>query len=152
MAGRVTGPPRTPREKTRALGNPGHRAGMDKDAPIVMPGQRTPPKPPRSLGKDGKQLWDRAWSLAHTWLSPQTDLDLLLLTCEALDEREALRKLVMAGDADRFDRGALRALDKQIVDSLGSLGMTPTDRARLGVAEVKIEDDLEAFRREQGIG
>ncbi len=152
MAGRVTGPPRTPREKTRALGNPGHRAGMDKDAPIVMPGQRTPPKPPRKLGKDGQQLWERAWSLAHTWLSPQTDLDFLLIVCEALDEREALRKIIMSGDADRFDRGAMRQLNKEVYDGLSRLGFTPTDRARLNVAEVKVEDDLEAFRREQGIG
>lgn len=125
---------------------------MDKDAPIILPGQRTPPKPPRALKRDGKGLWDRAWSLAHTWLSPQTDIDMLLVTCEALDEREVLRKLVMGGEADRFDRAALRQLDKQINDSLGLLGFTPTDRSRLNIAEVKVEDDLEAFRREQGIG
>jgi hypothetical protein len=97
------------------------------------------------------KLWTRAWSLANTWLSPQTDIEVLLLTCEALDERTELRKLVAADPADRFARGSLRALNKEILDTLGRLGFTPTDRARLGVAEVKVEDDLEKFRREQGI-
>jgi hypothetical protein len=123
---------------------------MHEDAPIVMPGQREAPTPGRPLKKDGKALWARAWSLANTWLSPQTDIELLLLTCEALDERAALRSAVLANPADRFLRQSLRSLEKQLLDSLGQLGFTPTDRARLGVAEVKIEDDLETFRREQG--
>jgi hypothetical protein len=139
-----------PRERARALGNPGHRVGYDKDAPVTLPGQREAPKPARVLKRDGKGLWERAWSLAHTWLSPQTDIDLLLLTCEALDERAELRKAVLADPADVRLRQALRSLEKQLLDSLGQLGFTPTDRARLGHAEVKIQDDLEKFREEQG--
>jgi hypothetical protein len=124
---------------------------MDKPAPVTIPGQVEAPKPPRPLKVEGMKLWTRAWSLANTWLSPQTDIEVLLLTCEALDERTELRKLVAADPADRFARGSLRALNKEILDTLGRLGFTPTDRARLGVAEVKVEDDLEKFRREQGI-
>lgn len=124
---------------------------MAEDAPIVMPGQRETPEPPRSLKRDGRGLWDRAWSLAHTWLSPQTDIDHLLMTCEALDERAELRKLVAASPEDRFLRGSLRQVNKEVLDGLSALGFNPTDRARLGVAEVKVEDDLESFRREQGI-
>jgi len=151
MAGRTPGPARTPREVAKARGNPGHRAGMDKDAPVTLPGQRTPPKPPRPLKKDGLGLWNRAWALAHTWLSPQTDIDHLLLVCESLDERAELRKLVLAQPDERFLRQSLRAVNKEVLDGLSALGFNPTDRSRLGVAEVKVEDDLEAFRREQGI-
>lgn len=150
MAGRTRGPAKRPRERTKALGNPGHEAGMAEDAPVILPGQRTPPKPPRPLKKDGLGLWARAWALAHTWLSPQTDLDHLLLVCEALDERADLRKLVAASPDDRFLRSSLRQVNKEVLDGLSALGFNPTDRSRLGVGEVKVEDDLEAFRREQG--
>lgn len=150
MAGRTPGPARRPRERTKSLGNPGHRTGMDKDAPVVLPGQKQPPPPPRKLNKDGAELWKRAWSLAHTWLSPQTDVDYLLIVCEALDERASLRKLVLAAPDDRFLRSSLRQVNKEVLDGLSALGFNPTDRSRLGVGEVKVEDDLEAFRREQG--
>ena len=48
---------------------------------------------------------------------------------------------------DWRERSGLRALDKQITDRLQLLGFTPADRTRLGVAEVRVEDDLEAFRK-----
>lgn len=150
VAGKQPGPPKRPRERTKALGNPGHRVGMDKDAPILLPGQVEPPKPPRPLKKDGLGLWRRAWSLAHTWLSPQTDVDHLLIVCEALDERAELRALVGRFPEDRFLRGSLRQVNKEVLDGLSSLGFNPTDRSKLGVAEVKIEDDLEALRQETG--
>lgn len=124
---------------------------MDVDAPVILPGQKEPPKPARPLKKDGLGLWTRAWSLANTWLSPQTDVDYLLMVCEALDERAELRKLVAASPEDRFLRSSLRGVNKEVLDGLAALGFNPTDRSRLGVGEVKVEDDLEALKRELGI-
>jgi hypothetical protein len=67
------------------------------------------------------------------------------IVCEQLDERIALRIHVLRTN-DRDDRKALRDLDKQIVSNLSMLGFTPTDRARLGLAEVKAMSKMEEMR------
>jgi hypothetical protein len=63
-----------------------------------------------------------------------------------IDERWNLRVKVMQGDDPRQRRG-LRELDRQIVSNLSLLGFTPSDRSRLGVAEVKAVSKLEALRK-----
>jgi hypothetical protein len=78
-------------------------------------------------------------------LSYSTDLDLLLIVCEQLDERAKLRTKVW-NDGRPDERKALRQLEKQIVENLSLLGFTPTDRSRLGIAEVKKLSKLEALR------
>ena len=76
----------------------------------------------------------------------ETDVELLLLTCEQLDERQALRLTVLR-EGDWRERAALRALDKAVQDGLSILGFTPTDRARLGVAEVTARSKLADIQR-----
>jgi hypothetical protein len=69
-------------------------------------------------------------------------MEILLMTCEMVDERWNLRIQVMQTDDPRMRRG-LRELDRQIVSNLSLLGFTPADRSRLGVAEVKARSKLE---------
>jgi hypothetical protein len=83
--------------------------------------------------------------MGQTWISPSTDVDLLLMTCELLDERSQLRAQVMNNNRPD-ERKALRDLDRQLVANLSLLGFTPTDRSRLGVAEVKRQSKLEELR------
>jgi hypothetical protein len=64
------------------------------------------------------------------------------MTCEMVDERWNLRVKVMQTDDAKLRRG-LRELDRQIVSNLSLLGFTPSDRSRLGVAEVKAKSRLE---------
>jgi hypothetical protein len=91
-------------------------------------------------------LWNRAWDAARHWLSPQTDIEALLIVAEQLDERVALRSKVLAeGSAE--DRRSLRELDKQVMSGLSILGFTPTDRSRLGLAEVKAATKLDELRQ-----
>ena len=73
----------------------------------------------------------------------QTDIELLLMTCEMVDERWNLRARVMQDMEDSKARRGLRELDRQIVSNLSLLGFTPSDRSRLGVAEVKAKTRLE---------
>jgi hypothetical protein len=87
-------------------------------------------------------LWERVWSVGASWISPNTDMEILLMTCEMVDERWNLRVQVMKTDDPRLRRG-LRELDRQIVSNLSLLGFTPADRSRLGVAEVKARSKLE---------
>lgn len=143
---RRNGPAPVPNEVKRRRGNPGKRALPDESKLQILPGSKTAPEPPRPLGEVGLDFWTRTWEAGYVWLSPQSDVDLLLLTCEQLDERKALREYVLASDDPR-SRAALRDIEKALVNAYSLLGFSPTDRTRLGVAEVRVEDDLEAFRR-----
>ena len=77
-----------------------------------------------------------------TWVSDTTDMELLTMTCEMVDERWNLRVKVMQSDDATMRRG-LRELDRQIISNLSLLGFTPSDRSRLGVAEVKKQTKIE---------
>ncbi len=139
------GRPSKPIEQKRLLGNPGKRALPDRDDVIALPRVQEAPEPPRPLLKYGQQLWDRVWGLGATWISDKTDLELLIMTCEMVDERWNLRIKVMQTDDPRLRRG-LRELERQIVSNLSLLGFSPTDRSKLGVAEVRAMSKLDELR------
>mgnify|MGYP003640586223 FL=1 len=136
------GRPAKPAEQKRLLGNPGKRALPDESAVVLLQQVEERPEPPRPLLKYGQDLWDRIWSMGATWVSDKSDLELLIMTCEMVDERWNLRVKVMQTDDSKLRRG-LRELDRQIVSNLSLLGFTPSDRSRLGVAEVKAKSRLE---------
>jgi hypothetical protein len=130
------GRPSKPVEQKRLLGNPGKRALPNQNEIILLGQIVETPEPTRPLLKYGQELWDRIWGMGAGWVSEETDLELLMMTCEMIDERWNLRVKVMRSDDHRMRRG-LRELDRQIVSNLSLLGFTPSDRARLGVAEIK---------------
>jgi hypothetical protein len=101
------------------------------------------PEPLRRIDGDGLDLWNRTWSLGQTWISQDTDIELLQMTCEMADEREQLRSYVLENVDAWHERKALRELDKAIVSNLSLLGFTPSDRMRLGVSQVKAKSKLE---------
>ena len=137
------GRPSKPIEQKRLLGNPGKRALPS--GTIAIPMVIEPPEPHRPLLKYGQELWDKVWDMGATWISPNTDTELLLMTCEMIDERWNLRIKVMQTDDARLRRG-LRELDRQIVSQLSLLGFSPADRSKLGVAEVKAMSKLEELQ------
>lgn len=92
------------------------------------------PEPIRPLGKDGKLLWDRIWTMRNRWISENLDVDHVLMLCESVDERAILRLRVFQNGEWR-DRVALRALDEQVSTMMGALGLNPTERAKLNVGE-----------------
>lgn len=142
---RPTGRPPKPLEEKRRLGNPGKRPLPDRTTLVALPAAAAPPDPHRPLGSAGRALWDRVWSSGATWLSPATDGEQLLITCEQVDERQALRVTVLR-EGNWRERAALRALDAQIMDGLAMLGFNPVERSRLGVAEVSRVSKLEQLR------
>lgn len=143
--GNVGRPPK-PVEQKRLAGNVGKRPLPDQKSIVLLPAAGQIPEPHRPLSKYGLELWDRIWGLTHNWLSPDTDVELLLITCELIDERWNLRAKVMK-ENDNHDRKALRDLDRQLISNLSLLGFTPTDRSRLGVAEVKRQSKLEELKQ-----
>ena len=138
------GRPAKPIEQKRLLGNPGKRALPDQSAITLIPMAEVAPEPSRPLLKYGKELWDKVWDTGINWISPNTDTELLLMTCEMIDERWNLRVQVMTNN-DPKDRRGLRELDKAIVSNLSLLGFSPSDRSRLGLAEVKKMSKLEGI-------
>lgn len=146
------GRPTKPIEQKRLTGNPGKRPLPEQNAIMLIPQATKTPEPARPLLKYGEELWNRVWQTGVNWISPNTDLELLLMTCEMVDERWNLRVRVMT-DNNPKDRRGLRELDRQIVSNLSLLGFTPSDRSRLGVAEVKRMskfEELMAKKAERG--
>ena len=136
------GRPAKPVEQKRLQGNPGKRALPDQSTITLIPMAESTPEPTRPLLKYGRELWDKVWDTGINWISPNTDTELLLMTCEMIDERWNLRVQVMQNN-DPKDRRGLRELDKAIVSNLSLLGFSPSDRSRLGLAEVKKMSKLE---------
>ena len=100
------------------------------------------PEPMRRLEDSGLQLWNTTWSQRQSWLK-DTDIELLQMVCEQLDERDILRAYVLENIEAWHERSALRALEKEIRDNLTQLGFTPSARQKLGVQEVKTMSKLE---------
>jgi hypothetical protein len=139
------GRPPKPTELKRALGNPGKRALPKSQDIVALPAITETPEATRPLGSHGKQFWDRVWQMGSSWISSNTDYEVMLMTAEMIDERWNLRVKVMT-DGQARDRRALRDLDRAIHSQLASLGLTPADRSRLGVAEVKKMSKLAELR------
>jgi hypothetical protein len=130
----------------RKLGNPGKRAMPDLSTVTALPMAKECPNPLRPLLAEGQRLWDRVWRDGAVWLSPNTDIELVQLLAETMDEREGLRAYVMSGEGEWRDRVALRSVDDQIKSMLSVLGFTPADRTRMGVAEVRAVSKLEQLQ------
>ncbi|NBW19234.1 MAG: hypothetical protein EBR82_65790 [Caulobacteraceae bacterium] len=142
------GRPSKPTEIKRKLGNPGQRKLPDQNQMQLFDPIVSIPEPARPLLKYGREFWDKVWLNGLQWISPNTDAELLLMTCELIDERWNLRVRVMQSNDWRERRG-LRDLDARIISNLSLLGFTPADRSKLGVAEVKAISKMEALKRRQ---
>ena len=140
------GRPAKPTEIKRKLGNPGRRPLPDAGVVQYLEPVVSVPEPARPLLKYGMEFWEKVWSSGLTWISANTDAELLLMTCELVDERWNLRIRVMQSN-DWRERRALRELDDRIIRNLSLLGFTPADRSKLGVAEVKAISKMEALKR-----
>jgi hypothetical protein len=136
------GRPPKPVELKRLLGNPGQRALPDLDNVTHLPMAKEIPPVPEGLGLQGINLWDRAWSMAITWLSPDSDIEAIKNAAFLADANEAARKKYMntleAGDGRAFVQ-----INKAYTDSLTSLGFDPVSRSRLGVAEVRAATSID---------
>jgi hypothetical protein len=143
--------PPKPNELKRKIGNPGKRPLPELRNVVALPMATQPPIPPRPLGSEGLKLWNRIWDEGKSWISPASDLEMVILLCESMDERTQLRLQVLKG-SDWRDRVALRSLESQIVSMLSSIGFDPISRSKLGVAEVQKQsalDQLIARRQKQ---
>ncbi len=121
------------------------------------------PEAPLGLEDTGRGLWELVWRDGAQWLST-ADAVLVTLLCESADERERwLRLVAEQGPTFQTEKGyvgihpgvsQVRAIGREMMQMLGLLGFTPSDRARLGLAEVRRMTHLSELmdRRKADIG
>lgn len=145
----MSGPQPKPNELKRALGNPGKRKLPAKTTLIALP--QIADEAPAQLSKNAKRFWVEIRAMAP-WIA-NTDSRLLLELCEKLDRRDELKAKLASSDYVLYtDKGyayanplfgMITTTEAEIYKMLGSLGLTPSDRSKLGVAEVKARTKLE---------
>ena len=139
--------PAKPLEVKRALGNPGKRALPSSDSTISLHAGRVEPHQP--LDWAGMLLWNRVFGVGQTWISPQTDVELLLLTCKQLDRQVVLERMFVEKPDDFHVHRQLLDLETAVVKNLGLLGLTVDARSKLGLAEIKATSKMEQLRKRQ---
>lgn len=147
----AVGRPPVPTERKRKLGNPGSRPLPDPDTvhdavPVALAA-------PAHLGTVGAELYSRIVTGA-AWLA-DTDRPTLELLCEKVDRREDMKHQLSLSELVLFtDKmyaypnplvGMLSTIETEIAKLFGALGLTPTDRTRMGLAEVKARNAFEDF-------
>ena len=144
-----------PVELARKQGNPGKRAIKPLSLVVALPQSHI--APPEHLTKSRKELWVSIKKVAW-WISPTDETNLLLL-CEKLDRRaELIAKLQDSDFVLYTDRGyayanplvgMLSTIENEITKQFSLLGLTPADRTRLGVGEVKAASALDKLIAER---
>lgn len=142
MAQPTAGRPPKPNELKRVMGNPGGRPLPDLNTITHLPMAREIPEPPESLKQSGLDLWNRAWGVAVTWLSPVSDIEAIKNASHLADANEAARDRYMIS-TEPADAKAYVAINKAYTDALTSLGFDPVSRSRLGVAEVRAATSID---------
>lgn len=151
----MPGPPPIPLERKRARGNPGKQSLPARTDTAALRPAKGVPEPPEGLEDRGLEVWERVWRAAGQWISPETDRELLVRYCQAQDEREEMRHwIAQNGITTTGSQGQevtapqvkrLEVVEKQMTKYEQLLGLTPVDRSRLGLAEVKKASALEEF-------
>jgi P27 family predicted phage terminase small subunit len=112
------------------------------------------PVAPRGLQRRGRLEWRKIWE-SGPWLYPAQDYAWIEQICRAYDDIDTFRKrvaddgLVVTGYAGQPVAHPLvseiRKCEETIRKCLSIIGYSPTDRARLGLAEVKKETALQEY-------
>jgi hypothetical protein len=142
MSQPIAGRPPKPNEIKRLMGNPGGRPLPDLNVITHLPMAKEIPTPPENLNKSGLDLWNRAWGIAVTWLSPVSDIEAIKNASYLADANEAARERYMIS-TEPADAKAYVAINRAYTDALTSLGFDPVSRSRLGVAEVRTATSID---------
>lgn len=145
----MPGPPPKPNEQKRKLGNPGKRELPAVTEVISL--SPLPFAPPADLGTAGIDFI-RSVVASTPWLA-DTDRPTVELAARLVDEcAEMAADIEATGRLHMTEKGypvinplvgALATSRKQLHSVLASLGYTPADRTRMGLAEVKAKNAFE---------
>lgn len=148
----AAGRPPKPIERKRATGRTpatdsgGRRLPAVRET-IVKDAAEDIPEPPSGLGARGDAEWVKIWTAGRKWLAPTQDYAWVEMVARAWDDIEQFRArveadgLIQTGSMGQVIAHPLiaevRRAEATIQKCLSVLGFSPTDRARLGLAEVK---------------
>ena len=117
------------------------------------------PEPPKTLGKVGVAYWGIYWTAGRRHLSELHDTPLMTRLCSNFD-RIAELELWLGSDVERrwytspngqiVTHPAVKQIDQMDAQNtawMSLLGFTPSDRARLGLAEIRVANELDQFRQ-----
>ena len=145
----MSGPPPKPNELKRRQGNPGQRKLKSVSIVTALPASVSPA--PAHLSETQKELWDSIKRVAF-WISGTDEVTLQLL-CEKLDRRARLvarfeteDPLLITNTGYVYQNplfGMISTMENEITKLFSVLGLTPADRTRLGVGEVKARSKLD---------
>jgi hypothetical protein len=138
------GRPAKPVEQKRLLGNPGQRPLPDLKTTILLPGGYVAPI--RPLADAGLALWEAIYKKAELWISSRTDTHFLQMVCEQHDRRAWLMERIQADPENWRLFRQLHDLENMISSNMSKLGLTPSDRTKLGYAEVKARSKLQELQ------
>lgn len=145
----------TPLERKRALGDPGKRGLPAYDETFKIEPTLEIPEAPSHLGEHGLEAWQRIWGPCRQWISAEVDIGIVRRYCEAVDDLIGMRAILRdegyqvdaPGGAKKAHPmiKAIRDVENLLTKYEGLMGLTPSDRARLGLAEIRKVDALESF-------
>ena len=145
----MSGPAPEPTELTRKKGNPSRKKLPALASVTVLPASVSPA--PAHLSETQKELWDSIKRVAF-WISGTDEVTLQLL-CEKLDRRARLvarfeteDPLLITNTGYVYQNplfGMISTIENEIFKLFSVLGLTPADRTRLGVGEVKARSKLD---------
>lgn len=142
-----------PAERRRALGNPGHQ----KQSPVARVVEPLPTEllsAPLHLGRAGASTYEFVLQSCN-WIA-KSDFLLLVAMCEQVDEIvKWSAKVVEDGEVLISPNGAaqahpllahIRDARKQVYLLAASMGLSPSDRGRIGLGEVQAMSKLASLR------
>jgi P27 family predicted phage terminase small subunit len=151
-----------PIESHRARGNPGHKkmsaAPTPETAVVVVEASHTP-LAPEWCTDYGADVWRRVWFAGRRHLSEQHDMLMVELLVEKLQLLKRLRdwlgddvtrRWYTTANGQTVTHPAVKQIeqaDAQITGWLQLLGFTVSDRARLGLFEIRVANELDEYRR-----
>lgn len=149
-----------PVERKRVLGNPG---GRPLPQPIgYLEAAEEIPEPPEHLKEHGLEVWNRVWRSASAWISPTTDIAIMIRYAETYDLREELKSQIADEGLTVVTKtsvrphpllSVLKETDAALTKYESLLGLTPADRGKMGLTEVKTRTgvaSLEGFLEKKG--
>ena len=146
-----------PNELKRALGNPGKRKLPDSATLHALP--QIQESAPAHLSSKAKREWEQIRSMAP-WIA-NTDGRLLTELCEKLDRKRELQKQIESTSYVLYtDKGyayanpafsMLSTTETEIFKILCQLGLSPVDRSKLGVAEVKARSKIQELLAQKNV-
>jgi len=152
----------TPIERKRLKGSrirTGLAASPMPETALALVDMAVVPKIPKNLGLVGQDYWTVLWTGGRRHLSELHDAPLMNRLCRNFDKIYELENWLGSDVTNRWYTSPngqvvthpavkqIEQMDAQNTAWMSLLGFTPSDRARLGLAEIRVANELDAFRQ-----